>query len=162
MIALTFSLAACGGDDSDDASPPDTGDSGATSQSIPKDEFIAEGDELCAEFRETEERLQAQFDDVTDPGEAADLTRELADKAEEIADGMEALGTPDEGAELVDRYIEGTREQIVVLNRFADSVEDGDASEAEALRESAQEVGARLQGIAQGYGFEVCGSERDE
>jgi hypothetical protein len=157
VIALGFSATGCGdGDDSSDPSDPTRAQSSGT---ITKDAFIEKGDELCAEFRDAEAELQAQYEDATDFDEAAALTRELAAEAEDIVDGLEALGTPDEGAELVERYIEGSREQIVLLNRIADSTEDGDSSEVEALRESGQEVGARLQGIAQGYGFEVCGSQ---
>lgn len=149
-VVAALAIAACGGGDDDESPPP--------GETISKAQFIEQGDALCSEFREAEAELEEQADETTDPQEGARIFRELAERAEEVADGLEGLGTPDEGADVIERYIETSREQIVVVNRIADELEDGDSSAAQALRESALETGAELGGIAQGYGFEVCGA----
>ncbi len=47
----------------------------------------------------------------------------------------------------------------MLLNRAADQYEQGDPESGAALIEAGRETGSQVRGIAQGYGFKVCGSE---
>ena len=142
-------VAGCGGDG---------GGGGASSASISKHELIERGDELCAEFLETEDRLEREYNEEPDPAEQARIAREVAALTEQLSNDLEALGRPEEGATVVERYVETSRERGALLRRFARKQQDGADAESVTLLNSSSELLDELEGIGRGYGFEVCGS----
>ncbi len=96
-----------------------------------------------------------------DPQEVADAIRTVVKEAQRAVRAFEPLArrAPDPNA--LRRYIRTSREQSVLLKRAADQYDQGDTESAAAIVESGQETAAQLRGIAQGYGFKVCGSPRD-
>lgn len=163
VAALVLALLAggCDSDDSGDGAQDTGGEQTATSERLSKAEAIERGDEICAEYRERREEIERASEGTSDTDEQAELVRELAVEAESVADQLDELAVPPEDEAVSDNYITIAREQIVLVRRAADALEDGDLADANALVESGQETAARLRGIAQGYGFKVCGSEDD-
>jgi hypothetical protein len=157
LSVLVLAMSACGGDDSDGGGQ--TG--GGGQETLSRQEVIARGDTLCKEFREDTERLLNRADRVADPKEQAGILHRVADRGEKVADEFDSFDPPPGDARIIDRYVSVSREQLALLRRAADSLEQGDAQEAGTLLDSGQGKGAELRGIAQGYGFKVCGSERD-
>ncbi|MGI8594031.1 MAG: hypothetical protein ACR2ML_06635 [Solirubrobacteraceae bacterium] len=89
----------------------------------------------------------------------AEAVRELANVADRALARFEAMRPPPEGRQVIEDYIRLGKEQIVIVRRAADELEDADITTARTLIDSAQETGGKLRGLAQGYGFKICGSE---
>jgi hypothetical protein len=90
----------------------------------------------------------------------AKIWRELADEVQATGEEFEQLPVPAGDQAIIDRYLSASRDQIGVLRQIAEALDDGDTTSVTTLLDSGRRSGARVQGIAQGYGFKVCGSER--
>jgi hypothetical protein len=101
--------------------------------------------------------------DAADPSNLDDLaeviSRALAD-AQPLLDDFRALDPPASADQFLEQYVEGTEEQLTLLELTVDAAEDGDVQRVQTYVRDATEVGARQRGLAQGYGFQVCGTER--
>lgn len=122
--------------------------------------MIEQGDKACSEFRDKAGVALKNVDNVG-PEEQATLIRRATDYSEEHVERIEALQPPPGDQQIIDRYLAKSREGIVLLRRAAEALEDGDTAEANTLLESGPEAEGELRGIAQGYGFKICGSKKD-
>lgn len=99
---------------------------------------------------------------TSDAKRQGSLVDQLVDEAERLLDSLDRLGTPTGGdAAAVKEYLKVSREQLRLARRTAEALKTGEVRRAARLTASGRETGARLRGIAQGYGFKVCGAERD-
>jgi hypothetical protein len=156
-LVLALATAGCGGDDDEDSG---NGTSGESAPLVSKAEFIEQADELCTDFREKSDELAAEAETTSDTGRQAEIWRELADEAQATGEEFEQLPVPAGDQAIIDRYLSASRDQIGVLRQIAEALDDGDTTSVTTLLDSGRRSGARVQGIAQGYGFKVCGSER--
>jgi hypothetical protein len=157
LVVPLVILTGCG----DDEEP------GSAAEPLPKEEFIAEADRLCAE---TGERFDAVIGTAPPPREftAPDPPQsvleevgragaELAEIEAEFVDQLRSLTPPDDFAPRWDSALDA-------LARRADAAADlGEAAEAgdrevllESLRRFMREATASDEPL-RGYGFEVCG-----
>ncbi len=156
MIVLALFAAGCG-----EQNESDTAGSKATAGTMTKDEVIAAGDAACAEYRRRATPLVDQLRNSSDRGERAGLLRRLASAAEPSVQRLATVVPPPDGRQALDDYVLLGSDQIVVVRRAADQLDKGDEASAWALLGSALENVAKLRGLAEGYGFKVCGSELD-
>jgi hypothetical protein len=147
VVLAALALAACGEDDGD-------GDGGGGS--IPKQEFIEQADEVCAESAEAQEEAQAQLGSATSPDEAAAAYEELADVSQGVNEEIKALGRPEGDGELIDDLSAKQDEFVVLLNELAAAVRAEDQAEAEAVGTELDAVVSESGEILDGYGFKVC------
>ena len=74
-------------------------------------------------------------------------------------DKFERLPVPAGDEAIIDRYISASRDQIDVVRRIADALDEPDLGAVATLLDSGERSGDEVQDIAQDYGFKVCGSE---
>ncbi len=157
-VACVVGLASCGGDSASD--DPSTAAESPSAKALSKAQVIERGDTACRDFRRRSDPLLEGIENLP-LGQQADRLRRAADLSSETADTLDGLQAPPGDAATIERYVAKAREQLIVLRRAADSLGDGDTAEARALIDSSEETAAELRGLAQGYGFKVCGSPRD-
>jgi hypothetical protein len=155
-LALALSVAGCGDDDESGG-----GTAGESAPRISKAEFIEQADELCADFRERRDELTAKADATSDAERQAEIFRELADEAQATGERFDRLPVPPRDQEIIERFSAANRDQIGVVRQIADALDAGDTEAVTALLDSGQKSGAKVRGIAQRYGFKVCGSESE-
>ena len=136
-ISLGAGLAGCGGDGE-----------------LSEEEFLAQGDEICAEGRE--QYIELQSDPPRNEAETADLTRELIEITEqEIAD-LRELDAPADLEDPLDEYLEAREEGLDIIRDGLEAAEKGDAeayADAQAEVAEGQLDRARL---AERVGFTEC------
>jgi len=159
LIALTVAVAACGGDDSN-GGRSGGGSQRDTATGPTKAGFIEKADQVCKRYRKRTAELERQLKSTSDSARQAAILQRLADESEGVVDAFDELGVPPGDAEVLGQYKKTGREQIGLVRRAAEALADGDTATASTLIKSGQETGGRQRGIAQGYGFKVCGSER--
>ena len=150
VLAVVLATAGCGGDDDD---------SDGSASTVSKAEFIQRADELCRDFRRKRDDLEAEADATSDTDRQAQIFRQLADEADATGDKFERLPVPAGDKAIIDRYISASRDQIDVVRRIADALDDRDPGAVATLLGSGERSGDEVQDIAQDYGFKVCGSE---
>ncbi len=158
VVVLGFALVLLTGCGEREESNTTVSETGGT---MTKAEVIAEGDAACTRSKRKAKPLVTQLLSSPDLGERAGLLRQLAGAAEPTVQLLATLRPPPDGRQALDDYVLLASEQIVVIRRAADRLVEGDQANARALLASALEEGAKLQGLARGYGFKVCGSELD-
>jgi len=122
-------------------------------------EFIHRADELCRHFRRKRDDLDAKAESTSDTDRQAEVFRRLADGAGATAHKFERLPVPAGDEAIIDRYISTSRDQIDVVRRIADALDEPDLGAVATLLDSGERSGDEVQDIAQDYGFKVCGSE---
>jgi ketosteroid isomerase-like protein len=147
-LLLTATFAGCGG--SDDGS-------GALS----KEDFIAQADQVCADFsaeaKKTEEAFNTaiQEDDMETAGDLFAANAEQMDVAvEEFAD----LTPPEADQETIDKFVSLSREQVDAAFELADAIAANDEQAVQAIDEEARGLDAEADLIADEYGMVDCGS----
>lgn len=152
LVALLAFLGGCGDDDDGGSGQGASGDA-----TLSRSEVIARGDEFCRQLRETRDR-EANAAEGAAPEAQGRALHTIADAAEHTADQFDALEVPAADRDVIRNYVAMAREQLVLIRRAADSLEQGDAAEANTLLQSGSKTAAQLRRIARGYGFKVCGS----
>jgi hypothetical protein len=121
---------------------------------LTREEFLAEGDEICSEAHE--EYAQQQQDPPQSASEAADLTANLIEISEEELESIRELGPPDELQEPLDRYLSARESGIEVMREGLEAAEAGDArAYARAQAEVTGEQVERTK-LAEEVGFSEC------
>jgi hypothetical protein len=167
-------LTACGGDDNGETTTETAtaqGGDETTSATEPgsdsKAEFIEQADAICQSYepdqRDLELRITAWQETVSAESlnlqEGADLIHESADLVEDEASELNQLRPPPGDEQIFDRYLSLAEEASTILRQTADDLEAGNLADADALIDDGRSVADRAKGIAQGYGFEVCGAD---
>jgi hypothetical protein len=137
--------AGCGDDDGD------TTASGAGGVTVPKQEWLADADRICAEAqRETQEAVaQEGITQTSPPDEAQAFTQDFALPTQQrVVDDIRALGLP-EGAE------EQATAMLDEVQAAIDRVEGDQALESDFIKSEGEFE--RADALAQEIGLEECG-----
>lgn len=163
MVALMAFAAGCGGSD-DDASTdsPSARATEPAAGSLTRADVVERGDELCSGYKKRAGAIQDAAKGSEDAQEIAEALREIGREAERIIDPFRKLAARAPDREVLRRYVSTSKEQIVLLNRAADQYGQGDPESGLAVLEAGRETGSELRGIAQGYGFKVCGPKTED
>lgn len=153
-----FALGACG-DNADDADTSATDDdtSESAADTLTKEEFIEEGDTICA-------ALQAASDTVEPPDSPEDapvVLTELVGQAEEAQKQFSELSPPADGEDVHQALLDALSTSIETVNGAITAYESGDSVTGGDLLTQATEEANAADAEAQAYGFSVCGSEDD-
>jgi hypothetical protein len=155
VVALALGLAACG--DEDEPSSP----------AASKAKYIQLGDQACRWLRQRDAPLRARLLELGRPGtprsrylaEGARLQAKRATLNSELARRLRepvAPDLPDRG--IVERYIANIEQIAALEERLADHARLGNRARYDALLDELNPIVLESRGIAQGYGFRVCGS----
>jgi hypothetical protein len=157
-LAAAF-LSGCGGDDdggtktvTQTTPPPAQGDA-----SISKAEYIKRADAICAKYNELTKDLQDETPDSFE--EAADLYTKAIELFKPAVKEFEALPPPRGDEQVIESYLDTVRQQVVLYQRIQAAAEQSDRAKLESYAEDVRELRAKARGLAEGYGFEVCGKQ---
>lgn len=122
---------------------------------LSREEFVERGDEICADAHAEFEKLQAE--PPRSASDAAELTGELIEVAEDEHSDLDGLAEPDELSDLVGRYLAARQQGIEVMREGLEAAEAADARGYEAaqaqLARSQRDPRHRL---ARRIGFRQC------
>jgi hypothetical protein len=138
---------------------------GSDSGELSKDEFIAQADEICAEFNDQAKADQEEFQALLDAGDfegAADNFDQTAAANEEALTEFEALEPPAEDQETIDEWTQIGRDQLEIADEFSAALRAQDAATIESLGVEVQDLDAQSDQIADDYGMVDCGSAGSE
>lgn len=147
-LLLTAVFAGCGG--SDDGS-------GALS----KEDFIAQADQICADYTASADASDAEFQAAIESGDfegAAKLFEETTAGITTSLDDIEALGAPEGDEQTIDEWIALGREQAVIAGDVAESIRIQDAPGITAGVNEGEAVQQEADAVADDYGMVDCGS----
>ena len=141
MLAAGLIAAGCGDDDDETTTATTTTSAGATGatgatgagtgEPLSKDEFISQGDEICAE-------ADKELDRNTPPDE-------VADNIQGQIDGLKALTPPEGDEEQITQILDDAQEAVDSIKETGSFQEGG-----QQLEQAGQEL--------QDYGFKECGN----
>jgi hypothetical protein len=134
-----FATAGCGGDDDD-----------TTTAALSKQEFIAQGDEICAKAdKELDQASRETFDQGKPSQQEVEqfATDSLVPNIQGQIDAIRALGIPEGDEEQINATLDDAQEAVDRLAQDPSQLEDGPAGR------QLQAAGDELQQ----YGFKKCG-----
>lgn len=154
-----FALGACGdnADDTDTASTDDETSESASGDTLSKEEFIEEGDTICA-------ALEAAGATVAAPESPEDypvILTEHVGQAEEAHKQFGELKPPADGEEVHQALLDALGTSIETVKGAITAFEGGDTVTGEDLLAQANEEGKAADEEAQAYGFTECGDDDD-
>lgn len=144
LVALTASLAilglaGCGGEDAD---------------TLSKEDFVSQGDAICAQLDTDAEALEAPADEADFGGYLSELAELARGAREEFA----ALTPPEDGVEVQKALLDAIDNSTETIDGAAEAAESGDTVTAGDLATQAAEEGGAADQQAQDYGFQECGT----
>jgi hypothetical protein len=160
--AVVFLIAGCGGSGTETVTQVRTQTSAAP---LTKPEYIAQADAICQQYKATLDEIGQKLDDLGDidsqdeADQAASLIREAADKARPGLQALQSLQPPTQDASVLGTYVSITSGQLAAFSDLADAYEELDARQIRSLLARIDRDRAKQQGLAQGYGFKVCGAD---
>jgi hypothetical protein len=141
------------------------GDDAPTDREV-KADYLKRADRVCASHLDDDAPLQARLVELTRPGtstseylgEGAHLQQRRSRLRTRLADRLRKL--PDQPADRVglERYLAGLDQVAALQQRLSVIARQGDRARYDAVVEELNPIAFKTQGIAQGYGFTVCGS----
>jgi hypothetical protein len=155
LTALAL-VAGCGSDSNDETTP------GATALS--QAEYIEQADAICQRYRNDQAELGRRFEELTSEGittenvgEAAALFRELADARRQELRELRLLPPPSGDSEVLGDWLSAIEASVSLGQSLADAYDTLDADRVATLVRELESSEAEAEGIARGYGLEVCG-----
>ena len=88
----------------------------------------------------------------------ATTLRQAAQVSSPSLDKLRALTPPAADSALVSQYLAGVASQISLFNRLADAIARNDVAGVRAVAQQINQGKTKIDGLAQSYGFNVCGS----
>lgn len=130
-------------------------DIGPCADALSEEEFVAQGDEICAEVHERFRDLQSG-EGPTTPGAAVKLTEQLIELAEEERDAVGDLAAPGSLADQVERYLKARDRGIEDLRAGLAAAEDSDPLRYERAQAAVAASQRERFALAKRIGFAEC------
>jgi len=172
-VAAAFLFVGCGGSDSHEAgrltSTRAEATTGTEQASPSKQEYIAQGDAICAEIQadlaglaQRAEELQAQSDELPEAdflARAAQLWEDQIGLTEAFLRRFEELVSPPGDEAQVEQFLESIEDGVATAREIQETLAGG-REVPQALVEEYGQTGARGNELARAYGFQVCGQSQ--
>ncbi len=126
----------------------------AADDQLPQAEFLAQGDQICAQAQQSFEELQRSR--PTTAGEASALTAELLRISEDELEQVRALRAPVELQRSLDRYLDAREQGIDQIRAGLDAADDRDAAAYAKAQAGVADGQLRRLQLAREVGFEQC------
>jgi hypothetical protein len=169
LVALALGLVAvgCGGGGRPTTTQTQTVTTQGKGGAPTKAKYIKQADAICQRLHAETRSLSDRYRDLaarafpTDAEiqEAADIVRHTADSARKAAQELQALTPPNGDADIINNWLTTGESGIPLNEQLADAIENQDAGQMNTLTQQIASANDKADGIAQGYGFKVCGSE---
>jgi hypothetical protein len=158
VVAAGLALAGCGG-----AAKPSSPKTSPVAPST-RAQFIAQADAVCLAARGSLGQLQASTKSLLalkDAAKAYAAAAPLFRRAQAVEQGelsrLRALRPPAADAATVASYLQAGASDVALVGRFAEAFGRHDRTALVTLARQAASTAATTKGLAQGYGFKVCG-----
>jgi hypothetical protein len=171
LAILSTLIGGCGGSTSSSTPPATTrtSDPNTTEPAPTKAAFIAHADAICTIAKT---RLKAQ-ESLIGARLAAAQANDTKTSRQALADAvtqdvaiagpwlskLRALEPPMRDRAVVAKYLSAVARQMTLFQRFVAALENDDAYTLQTVSEQIKQGKASATGLAQGYGFKVCGSD---
>jgi hypothetical protein len=135
----------------------------ASGQPLTRAQYISQADAICQQYQGTRAELNKEFQQVggalTNPQahQAADLLRKAVDELKPEVQAIQALPRPTADAAVLGNLMDLQGAALTNVSNLADAFDSLDGREIRTLSAQLEKNGAEARGIAQGYGFKVCG-----
>lgn len=120
----------------------------------PSGDYLASGDEICAEAQR--EFVDAQRTPPRTPADAAELTSDLADVAEQEIAELRELTVPAQLRTNAERYLAAREEGVALLREGVKAAEDEDPEAYEDLQAQLERTQPARHRLARKVGFTEC------
>ncbi|HEU0318406.1 MAG TPA: hypothetical protein VFR49_13810 [Solirubrobacteraceae bacterium] len=158
LLAATAGLAACGG-----ATKATSTTTTPASGPVPtRAQFITQADAICQEARASLSKLPtkpliALGDTPKAFAAAAPLFRQIRSVEQAELGRLQGLRLPAGDNTEVTAYLQEGTQAVLLVGQIADAFAKGDKVALVAAEKEGNQRGAVAKGLAQGYGFKVCG-----
>jgi hypothetical protein len=172
LVVAALLFVGCGGSESDEAGPTTGTQPGVTTgeaQAPSKQEYIAQGDAVCADIQtgaarlaQQAEDLQAQNDELSKEvflAKAAQFWQGQIRLIEDFLERFEGLGSPSGDEAQVERLLTSIEDGIAKAREIQETLAGGEEV-PEALVEEYGQTVVRGNELARAYGFQVCGQSQ--
>jgi hypothetical protein len=165
LVGLALVASSCGG--SGGSAAKSTASTAATVGAPPpaKAQFIAQADAVCREARASLAQFQSQTRALTalgDTPKAFALAAVLFRRVQALEQGelsrLRALPLPAGDTSAVTNYLDQGAKSVALIGTLADAFAKGDRTAIANVERDGARLSATAKGLAQGYGFKVCGN----
>jgi hypothetical protein len=169
-LAIVGTLAGCGGSGTTTTTTTQTETFTAQQHGAAptKAEYIQQVDAICSKYLSTGKSLTRQIQNIGQPQDLAQLHylaslyRRAADHATQAYQQIRQVTPPAGDEQIIDNWLSTANTTISLTRDFANAVDSAKGTNGSRLRVLVKEIDAnneKAKGIAQGYGFKVCGSD---
>jgi hypothetical protein len=166
-LIACIATAGCGGAASTTVPTTRTPSATATSPATTKAEFIAAGDAICRssdaaikQFKQRIKELEGESNASVVRSLPPILRQTVASERASITK-LRSLPEPAAGASTITKWLTAESESVTDQSNFADALANEEGAAREAAQQDAKNARALAHGLAQGYGFKVCGAEEE-
>lgn len=141
----------------------------AAEPELTKADVVEQADDLCRDYADEAQAIQDKIRRLNDrfPSEVTDEYRqavsdigdELEPLVEKFADRWEAIDAPPSEAEFLDDYGDLNARLDALRTSGIEAVANSEDAKLATLDDEIDRLEERRAGLAEGYGFEVCGHE---
>jgi hypothetical protein len=163
-VLVAAVLAGCGGGSSSSSVSTEASGGGELSKS----DYIAAGDAVCTETKEKAKPFKEEIAEAAEGPETPTMIVEVANLAkkavpieEEEVEELQELEPPSEDTDAIQTmlgYVEEANESTLPI---AEALAEGENAKVEEIEREEEKADLKAKGIAQGYGFKVCGQEEE-
>jgi hypothetical protein len=166
-IVVCIAAAGCGGTTSTTAAITRTQGVTTTSPTTTKAEFIATGDAICRSSDTAIKPIKQQIKDLEGQSNVSVtknlppiLRQAVASERASLAK-LQSLPEPVGETATIAKWLTAESESVTDQSNFADALANEEGTAREAAQQDAEKAKALAHGLAQGYGFKICGAEEE-
>jgi hypothetical protein len=162
---LGTSLAACGGS----SSPTTSTVTVQQAAGLSKAQFISQADAICQSASDESKSLKERYGKlqagITFENESSqypklgELIQEISEITSNEVEQIRGLEPPNADRKTITKMLALVDSEVSLVEGMASDFASDNTEDAKTLLEQAKPIKAKAQGIAQGYGFKVCGSD---
>jgi len=153
-IATAIGIAGCGAS-GDETTKTVTAE--VTAPPISRAQFIERADNVCGKVQEAFKPFERELSEAEGFRELEDALENVLPPVEKARDQITAIPIPEQNGTGAEAYASYVTKAVALLEQLQEAAEDEDRSALETYSEDLRVAGARAQGAAAAYGFQVCG-----
>ena len=159
-VAIGVASLAIGCGDDDGTETVTVSNTGTATAPLSKEEYIAQADAICEDFRSKTLPLDKDSDRAANNLDFARAARAQRETMEILAEGyqrIDALQAPPGDDNAISAIAEARTKFLVLEERYIDALEAGDAPRIETLAGEIDSATERRDALLTAYGFRFCG-----
>ncbi len=134
---------------------------GSGDEDLSRSDYIVKADAVCAQYAGNSATLESQFDQALKSSDLESAAQDFEDQASDVTamlDQLEELTPPVADQTTVDEIISLGRQRVQKAKEAADAIASGDKDAMIAAGKEGSVLAGKYYQLADGFGFETCGS----